>query len=221
MANILNLITNIFTKLYNMNFSFTLKYFKYIIIILLASNLISCASSTLILGGGVASVTGVATTAVLLNNDPRTLGTIIDDRNTQNKLQSFASDQDKADVQVFCYNANAILVGQVQDYSTRDRIDFEAKSSAGIRKIFNFIEVKPTQSLWIDFLDNLNTAQLRTKLMFIKNIDTNAVKVFTNNETIYLMGIVTPQQADDIAQAASKIGGIKKVRTLFQYVAAN
>ncbi|MFV9995032.1 MAG: BON domain-containing protein, partial [Coxiella endosymbiont of Dermacentor nuttalli] len=42
-------------------------------------------------------------------------------------------------------------------------------------------------------------------------------KVMTENEVVYLMGIVSPRQAAIAANIASQISGVKKVVKVFEY----
>jgi osmotically-inducible protein OsmY len=53
---------------------------------------------------------------------------------------------------------------------------------------------------------------------FENNFDPSAIKVVTNNNVVYLMGVVGPELADQASDIASKSVGVEKVVRVFQYI---
>ncbi|MHB1334196.1 MAG: BON domain-containing protein, partial [Sulfuriferula sp.] len=62
------------------------------------------------------------------------------------------------------------------------------------------------------------TTKVKSRFLDAKRFQVNYVKVVTEDGVVYLMGLVTAQEAADAAQLASTTSGVRKVVTLFQLV---
>ena len=51
----------------------------------------------------------------------------------------------------------------------------------------------------------------------MKELDGAQVKVVTENSTVFLMGLVTRKQGEQITEIARKTRGVKRVIKLFEY----
>jgi osmotically-inducible protein OsmY len=51
-----------------------------------------------------------------------------------------------------------------------------------------------------------------------KDIQANAFKVVSESGVVYLMGVVTQREGDRAAQVASRVSGVQRVVTVFEYV---
>ena len=162
-------------------------------------------------------VAGVAGTAVVAT-DPRSSGEVIDDNTLETKLKFKFTKYEKSNIYVDSYSKVVLLTGQVPDQETKDKAEFAVKSTPGVKKLYDYIEIRLPQSFISRTDDSYITTKLRTKLLNIKNLSSNSVKVITTNSVVYLLGIVTPEQGKKIANAAADINGVKKVITLFIYV---
>ena len=49
-------------------------------------------------------------------------------------------------------------------------------------------------------------------------IDSSKLKVTTENATVYLMGMVTRDEGNRIANAVSAVGGIQRIVKVFDYI---
>jgi osmotically-inducible protein OsmY len=54
-------------------------------------------------------------------------------------------------------------------------------------------------------------------MLTTKNLKSGSIKVVTENGVVYLMGIVSHQQADIAADIARQVSGVQKVVKVFQY----
>jgi osmotically-inducible protein OsmY len=55
-------------------------------------------------------------------------------------------------------------------------------------------------------------------MLTTKGLDANRIKVVTENDTVYLMGLVTKHEGSLASNIASKIDGVQRVVILFEYV---
>ena len=51
-----------------------------------------------------------------------------------------------------------------------------------------------------------------------RNLSANAIKVVTERSTVYLLGLVTHEEAERAAIISSRVSGVTRVVTLFEYV---
>ena len=184
-------------------------------IALLYFGLSGCAA---VIVGGVVAVAGVAGTTVAVASDPRTTGGLIDDNNIETKLKSKFLEYKDSNIYVHSYNGNLLLTGQVVNANVRESAEFEAKATPGVKQIYDYLDLRLPQSFASITRDTYTTTQLRTKILNLNNVSINNIKVITTNDVVYLMGVVTPEQGKQVAMAASKVGGVTKVITLFQYI---
>jgi len=54
-----------------------------------------------------------------------------------------------------------------------------------------------------------------------KDLQANTVKVVTEAGVVYLMGIVSRAEGDRAAQVASRVSGVTRVVTVFEYASAD
>jgi osmotically-inducible protein OsmY len=50
-----------------------------------------------------------------------------------------------------------------------------------------------------------------------KGLGSGSIKIVTENGVVYLMGVVTPDQANLAVEVARQVSGVKKVVKVFQY----
>ncbi len=166
----------------------------------------------------VGAVAGVAGTTAVVATDPRTTGAVFEDNTIEVKLKHQYSGYANSNIYVNSYNGNVLITGQIPDANTRESALFAAKVTPGVKQIYDYLEIRLPQSFTGTTTDSYTTTQVRAKILKLKDIDSNSVKVVTTNDIVYLLGIVTEAQASQVSSEASSIGGVKKVITLFQYV---
>lgn len=66
--------------------------------------------------------------------------------------------------------------------------------------------------------DTSLTAQVKTALIDAKDLQANTIKVVTEAGVVYLMGIVSRTEGDRASQVASRVSGVTRVVTVFEYV---
>jgi osmotically-inducible protein OsmY len=119
------------------------------------------------------------------------------------------------------YNLSLLLTGQAETREVADRFADLVSRLPKVRQVFNEVEVGP----YISFARETEDAYLtsRTKLALqdidIPGFDMMRVKVVTENATVYLMGLVTPEEADAAAEKVRRIPGVVRVVKIFEHVA--
>jgi len=186
--------------------------------------LVAILSATL-LGGCAAVVVGGAAVGASAVHERRTVGTMIDDEGIEWKVRS-AIHADKplssqSHIGVISVNGVVLLVGQTPTEAFKQQATTLARGVASVRVVHNELAIAAPNSYVTRTSDSYITSKVKTSLFKVKghdDFDPTRVKVVTENGTVYLMGILYRNEADDAARQASRVGGVQKVVKLFEYL---
>jgi len=182
------------------------------------------ACAALLQGCAGAVVSGAATGAATVH-DRRSVGTVIDDEVIELKAaDSLFSDQelyDNTHINVTSYNNIVLLSGEAPNESLRGRIYANVSKIQKVRKIHNEIAIAAPSSLLTRSSDSLVTSKVKFKFFNIeglKGFDPTRVKVVTENGTVYLMGLLTRDEAEAVTAVTRTVSGVQHVVLLFEYL---
>ena len=171
-----------------------------------------------LLAGCVGSSTsGIFGSGVSVALDPRTLGTQIDDSIMQKNLQARLTLDEKkyfVKISVKVLDGRIFLGGKVDFPEEKLKITKMAWETKGARSVKNNIEVKKEFSFKNTAIDILITSQLRTALIFNKNVKASNFNIDTVNQKTYVFGIAhTEDEKKEIIQEAKQIVDLKELIT--------
>lgn len=175
-----------------------------------------------LLSGCVAAVVGG--TAAGVGHDRRAWTTVIADRNIQaSAYDNFNKDKElalKNNVSIVVYNGVMLLVGEVRTQELRQRAEQRVSGYEGVRKLVNEIEVREPEGFLSQRRDNTITAHVKTALLDIVDMpgfDPTRVNITTVHRTVYLMGLLSREEADRVAEIARNVAGVEKVVRVLEY----
>ena len=161
------------------------------------------------------STSGVFGTGVSIALDPRTLGTQIDDSIMQKNLQARLVLTEKKyfiKLSVKVLDGRIFLGGKVDEPEEKLIITKMAWETKGARSVKNNIKIKQKFSFINATKDILITSQLRTALIFNKNVKSANFNIDTINQKIYVFGIAHDEnEKKEIFQEAKQIVDVKEV----------
>lgn len=164
----------------------------------------------------------VAHTAVKVQNDRRSLGTIFDDGALYLSIYAaISTDQalQNAHLNFLTYDAKVLVTGEVENKENKALIDtLIIEHVPEILKVINETRIAPVSSLLSRAKDTLTTLQVET-LFYRQDVFHPAhIKVTTENKAVYLMGKVTKREADKAVKVVKKVSGIEKIVKVFEYL---
>ena len=171
---------------------------KFIILLLLILNLSACV--------GVSSK-GIFGTGVSVALDPRSVGTQIDDSIMQKNLSARIVILDKKyllSIKSKVLDGRIFLTGKVDDPEEKLRLTKLAWETKGVRSVRNDVKIKEKFSFKQSAKDILITSQLRTALIFNKNIKATNYQIDTYKKRIYLYGISLSKEEKDLVLKEAK-----------------
>ena len=179
---------------------------KFILVVLVGIILSGCV--------GVSS-TGVFGTGVSVALDPRTVGTQIDDSIMQKNLTAKMIIRDKKhliSVKTKVLDGRIFLTGKVDNPEEKLQLTKLSWEIKGVRSVRNDIKIKEEFNFKRSAKDILITSQLRTALIFNKNIKATNYQIDTYKKKIYIYGIaLTSEEKDLVISEATEILDVKNV----------
>ena len=187
------------------------------------SVLILMLLTSLLQGCGAVLVGGTATGAAVIH-DRRSSGTVLDDKNIQFRiLSSIELDQalsEGSSAGVTSYNHVVLLTGQAETREYRNRIVELARNTPMVKRVVDEMEVAPAASATQVSKDAYTTSKVKLALLDLKipSFDPSRVKVVTERNVVYLMGLVTGEEAEAVVEKVRFIKGVERVVKIFEYI---
>lgn len=176
----------------------------------------------LVLQGCAPLIVAGAATGAAVAYDRRTAGSIVDDESVEVKASGNinADNQlkDQAHINVTSMNGIVLLSGEAVSAEARDRVLSLVRAIPSIRRIHNEIRIAPLSSFGARSTDSWYTSKVKSRLLFTRDLDSNRVKVVTENGTVYLMGLVTKTEGAIAANSTAQVEGISGVVKLFEFI---
>ena len=163
---------------------------------------------------GTAS-TGVFGTGVSVALDPRSLGTQIDDSIMQKNLSTRLALNEKSyliSVNIKVIDGRIFITGKVDDPEEKLKITKFAWETKGVRSVKNDIRIKEEFNFSQSAKDLLITSQLRTAIIFNKEIKASNYQIDTYKKKIYIYGIaLTSDERKKVINEAKEILDVEDV----------
>jgi osmotically-inducible protein OsmY len=193
-----------------MNFSTKNLFLKLILCIAFLSQLAAC----------VPAVVGGAAVGGSMAADRRTSGIYLEDENIElkgtRKLEFSLGEN--AHVSITSFNRNVLLTGQVPDEATKAKAESLMKEVESVRNITNEITIGPKASVSTRTSDTYLTSKIKTKFVTENRFSANYVKVVSEDGNVFLMGLVTKEEAEAAVDIVRNSDGVNKVVKVFEYI---
>lgn len=163
----------------------------------------------------VATGAAVGTLAVL---DRRTVGAQTEDQAIELKAAMQIRERIGSGVSVTSYNRKVLLTGQVANERDKRTAEAVVADLPNVRSIHNELQVSGVPSLSTSAADAAITARVKAAFVDSQDLQANTVKVVTEAGTVYLMGLVSRREAERAANVASRVAGVQRVVTVFEYI---
>jgi osmotically-inducible protein OsmY len=158
---------------------------------------------------------GIFGTGVSIALDPRTVGTQIDDSIMHKNLTGKMVIKDKKyliSVKSKVLDGRIFLTGKVDNPEEKLQLTKLAWEIKGARSVRNDIKIKEEFNFQRSAKDILITSQLRTALIFNKNIKATNYQIDTYKKKIYVYGIaLTSEEKDLVVSEAKEITDVEDV----------
>ena len=158
---------------------------------------------------------GIFGTGVSVALDPRTIGTQVDDSIMQKNLSARILLMDSKyfiSVKSKVLDGRIFLTGKVDNPEEKLKLTKLAWETSGVRSVRNDIKIKEEFNFKQSAKDILITSQLRSAMIFNKNIKATNYQIDTYKKKIYVYGIaLTSDERDLVVKEAEEILDVEDV----------
>jgi osmotically-inducible protein OsmY len=158
---------------------------------------------------------GIFGTGVSVALDPRTIGTQVDDSIMQKNLSARILLMDSKyfiSVKSKVLDGRIFLTGKVDNPEEKLKLTKLAWETSGVRSVRNDIKIKEEFNFQQSAKDVLITSQLRSAMIFNKNIKATNYQIDTYKKKIYIYGIaLTSDEKDLVVKEAEEILDVEDV----------
>jgi len=163
---------------------------------------------------GVASK-GIFGTGVSVAFDPRSVGTQVDDSIMQKNLSARTLLMNKKyllSVKIKVLDGRIFLTGKVDNPEEKLKLTKLAWEIDGVRSVRSDIKIKEEFNFKQSAKDILITSQLKSAMIFNKNIKASNYQIDTYKKKIYVYGIsLTSEEKDEVVKEAEEILDVEDV----------
>lgn len=176
--------------------------------------------ATLLAGCAPILVAGAVGGAALVATDRRSTGAQVDDEAIELKISNNVGTGfgDRVHVNVTSFNGIVLLTGEVPTPDLVASIEQIARTTPKVRRIVDELAVIPVTDLNSRTNDTYITSKVKARFVEANKFAPNHVKVVTERQIVYLMGLVTHAEADTAAQLAATTSGVTRVVKVFEYI---
>ena len=153
----------------------------------------------------------------------RTFGSKIDDSLIETKaavnIAKASPDLDEnSHIVVTSYNGIVLLAGQTPRADLKALAEKKASAVQRVKKVNNELQVIAPSSLLARNNDAWLTTKIKSQMLTDSAIPGSRIKVVTENGIVYLLGLVTQQEATRATNLVQGVSGVQKIVKLFEYI---
>jgi osmotically-inducible protein OsmY len=183
--------------------------------------LLALLAAVTVSGCGIVVATTAAVIAVDIVRDRRGASIYWDDNKMEFDIRGSISGQKEIqneNVSVTVFNGIVLLTGEVPDQRDIDKILDLAKAHKGSQQVINRLELAGKTNLTSRANDGWITTRVKTAMATSGALDPTRVKVVTERANVYLMGLVTPAEAEAAVKVTRSVSGVVRVIKVFEYI---
>lgn len=179
-----------------------------------------CGATALSLQGCIEMAIGTAVVGTLAATDRRTLGAQTEDKEIVIKAETRIPQLvgGSGHVNIASLNRKVLLTGEVRDEAMKAAVEREVAAISGVATVVNELQVSGPSDYTSRSTDSLITGKVKASFVDEKNLYANSIKVVTERGAVYLMGRVTPREANLAAEVARGVSGVQKVVKVFEII---
>lgn len=174
------------------------------------------------LGGCAAAVVGGAAVAGgVVATDRRSPNTQLADQAIELRASSKINDalgERRGHISVTSYYRKVLLTGEVGSAEDRRLAHAAVAGTPDVAGVIDELAVMPVSSLSQRANDTYLTGRVKTRLLDANGVPANSIKVLTERGTTYLMGRLTPREADLATEVARTTPGVQRVVRVIDFI---
>jgi len=181
------------------------------LVLVSAGALQGCAEALIV--GGVAA-------GVVMAADRRQAEVMFSDQRIEFNAGSRIDDALKGQghVNVTSYNYTVLLTGEVPTAQAKADAEKAVTDVPNVKTVVNELQIAGTSSAASRSNDAYITSKVKSSFLGNAKFKPTDIKVVTEASVVYLLGLVTREEADAATEIARGTGGVQKVVRVFEYI---
>ena len=175
------------------------RYYRFLLATLLCASLHGCGS--IMAGAGAGPIEE--------DLSERTFAQQLEDESIETKakvnINAASAGFEEAHLSIISFNGFVLIAGQVPSEDLKTLATDVVRKIDGVRRIYNELEIGPETSAGTRTNDTWITTQVKTKLLASSDTPGTRVKVVTENSVVFLMGLLSAEEADRVAREAAEV----------------
>ncbi|MFZ3185696.1 MAG: phospholipid-binding protein [Pseudomonadales bacterium RIFCSPLOWO2_12_59_9] len=153
----------------------------------------------------------------------RTIGSTLDDSLIETKVavnvnKANPSLDKDSHIIVVSFNGIVLLAGQTPTAALKAQAGQAAQATQRVKKVNNELQIMQPSSLLARNNDTWLTTKIKTQMLADSTIPGSRVKIVTENGIVYMLGLVTRQEANLTTNLVQGVDGVQKIVKLFEYI---
>ena len=175
-----------------------------------------------VLQGCTAVAVVALTTGASMATDRRSIGNQIDDQSIEleayNEIKKNKALNDNTNLHIISVNGSVLVIGQTPTSHLRDQAIKIINNIDEVVRVHNQVRIGNLTSITTQTNDVWLTSKVKSALFSSDKIDGSTIKVITENAEVFLMGLVTKEEAEAAIEVTRNIGGVNRVFKAFEYL---
>lgn len=175
--------------------------------------------SSFLSGCGVLAVGGVVAGASVMA-DRRTPAVQAIDKGVELEAGNALAKRygDDAHINVTSFNQKVLLTGEAKDADIKGQAGAYVKAMKNVRSVFNELIIGPNSTYTARANDTFLESKIKTQMIFTDKLPSNSMAIVAEGSSVYLMGILTQNEAAIAKKVASNADGVKEVYAYFDII---
>ncbi len=125
---------------------------------------------------------------------------------------------DSAHINVTSFNQKVLLTGEAKDAGIKEQAGAYAKANKNVRSVFNELIIGPNSTFTTRANDSYLESKIKTQMIFTDKLPSNSMAIVAEGSSVYLMGVLTQNEAAIAKKVASTTSGVKDVYVYFDII---
>ena len=152
----------------------------------------------------------------------RTFGTKLDDgrsaRLIKRNLKAAMPQVKDMNIDVHVYNGVALLTGQANEETIKDQAGKIAAQPRHVTRVYNEIDIAGPTALLSRTNDGVLKTKIKARMIASRSVSAGRIKVVVDNGAVYLLGLVTRDEASAAVEEVREVFGVQKIVQAFEFI---
>ena len=125
---------------------------------------------------------------------------------------------DDAHINVTSFNQKVLLTGEVKNADIKSQAGAYVKAMKNARSVFNELAIGPNSTITARANDSYLESKIKAQMIFTDKLPSNSMAIIAEGSSVYLMGMLTQNEAAIAKKITSNTEGVKDVYAYFDII---